>query len=139
MRKRIATVVVVALLGVVGVLTNASPAGATGRAYVAGPSASAVQIDWQTVTKTSSYEALWVQVSVAQPAWKANSCGTGISIWYWDVNWNRRNSYQARDYCTWGPVWSMWTPTLYVKRGTCVQVTYRQDYQWNNGTTFCTS
>lgn len=116
----------------------AAPASATGRAYVPGPSATAIQIDWQTVSRTATVENLWVQVS-GMTAARVNQCGTGMSVWYYDANWAKRNIYQARDYCLWGPAFSYWTPTFAAHRGSCVQVTYRMDMTWRNGTTFCIS
>lgn len=127
---------IIALLGMLMLSTPA--ANATGRAYVPGPGGTVVQIDWQTVSRTSTVENLWVQVSGATAA-RGNQCGTGMSVWYYDANWVKRNIYQARDYCTWGPVFSFWTPTFAAHRGSCVQVTYRMDLVWRNGTTFCIS
>jgi hypothetical protein len=131
--KRLAALVAIAAAAA---LTVAAPASATGRAVVAGPGATAITVDWQTVSKSSTVENLWVQVTGATVG-KVNSCGTGMSIWYYDQNWVKRNVYQARDYCLWGPVWSYWTPTIAVRRGSCVQATYRMDGTWRNATTFC--
>jgi hypothetical protein len=117
-------------------LALAGSASATGKAVVAGPGATAITVDWQTVARTRTTESLWVQVTGAT-AGKVNSCGTGMSIWYNDARGTRRNLYQARDYCLWGPVWSYWTPTFAARRGTCVQATYRMDMVWRNATTFC--
>lgn len=122
----------------VALLAFAGSAGATGKAIVAGPGATVITVDWQTVSKTATVENLWVQVTGATVG-KVNSCGTGMSIWYYDANWVKRNVYQARDYCTWGPVWSYWTPTIAAHRGSCVQATYRMDMTWRNATTFCVS
>ena len=108
----------ISLAGVGGVAT-AESAEATGRGIVAGPSFTAIQVDWQTVSKTATVENLWVQVT-GTTLGRTNQCGTGMSIWYYDANWVRRNIYQARDYCTWGPVFSFWTPTFSAKRGSCV-------------------
>jgi hypothetical protein len=127
----------VALLLCLGALAGFSPlAHASGGPSITwGPGASVNVTWWYTAKKTSTTETLYVE-GHGQTGSAVNSCNYGMSVWYNDAAGRRRNIYQARNGCTFGPQWWYTTPYFTAKRGTTVQVTYRWDGTWYPGHTF---
>lgn len=135
-RRRVVRAAAAGALAMLALLGVAAPATAGGQFWTWGPGVGGyARAQVGTVSKTATGEYMVVMLDSGRYD-KANRCGHGISIWYTDPWGTQRNWYVTNDGCTGGPVfWYTAYPT--VKRGTCVQVTYRAEWQWYSGPRFC--